>query len=141
MRFLAVLIERLAPGWCVAIASRTAPPLPLGRIAAQGELAVWREATLALSREKTLHLCAALGDDDAQKVWQRTQGWPAGVRLALAAAGSSTASSAAARIDRSVFDFLAFEVIDTLPDDLRRFLLQISVLPEVTAAQAAAVTQ
>jgi LuxR family maltose regulon positive regulatory protein len=140
IRFFAVLVERLAPGWCVAIASRNAPPFSLGRVAAQGELTVWREPTLALSHDETLQLCAALTPAAAEQVWERTQGWPAGVRLALAAAGSGGAF-ASAQLDRPVFEFFASEVIDTLPQDLRRFLLQIALLPEVTAAQAQAITQ
>lgn len=140
IRFFAVLVERLAPGWCVAIASRNTPPFSLGRVAAQGELAVWREPALALSHDETLQLCASLAPVQAELVWQRTQGWPAGVRLALAAAGTG-GPSAAAHLDRSMFEFFVSEVIDTLPQDLRRFLLQISLLPEVTAAQAQAITQ
>lgn len=140
IRFFAVLVERLTPGWCVAIASRNAPPFSLGRVAAQGELTVWREPTLALSHDETLQLCTSLAPVAAEQVWARTQGWPAGVRLALAATGSG-GTSVAAHLDRPVFEFFASEVIDTLPPDLRRFLLQISLLPEVTAAQAQAVTQ
>jgi len=139
LRFFAVLVERLTPGWCVAIASRNAPPFSLGRVAAQGELTVWREPTLALSHDETLQLCASLAPPAAEQVWERTQGWAAGVRLALAAAGSAGVS-AAAHLDRPVFEFFASEVIDTLPQNLRRFLLQISLLPEVTAAQAQAIT-
>lgn len=140
IRFFAVLVERLTPGWCVAIASRNAPPFSLGRVAAQGELTVWREPALALSHDETLQLCASLAPAAAEQVWQRTQGWPAGVRLALAAAGSGGAF-AAAHLDRPVFEFFASEVIDTLPHNLRRFLLQISLLPQVTTAQAQAITQ
>lgn len=140
IRFLGVLVERLTPGWCVAIASRNAPPFSLGRIAAQGELTVWREPTLALSRNECLQLCASLAPAAAEQVWERTHGWPAGVRLALTASGSGGALRAP-NLDRPVFDFFASEVIDTLPPDLRRFLLQISLLPEVTAAQAQAFTQ
>lgn len=140
IRFFAVLVERFTPGWCVAIASRNAPPFSLGRVAAQGELTVWREPMLALSRGETLQLCAGLAPTAAEQVWERTRGWPAGVRLALAAAGSGGAF-AAAQLDRPVFEFFAAEVIDTLPPNLRRFLLQISLLPEVTAAQAEALTQ
>jgi len=141
VRFLEVLVERLAPGWSIAIASRSTPPFSLGRLAAQGELATWREASLSLSREETLHLGAELPVGTAEAIWKRTAGWPAGVRLALAAAASAASPAAGGQIDRSVFDFMASEVIDRLPEDLRRFLLQISLLPELTAAQAEAITQ
>jgi LuxR family maltose regulon positive regulatory protein len=140
IRFLGILVERLTPGWCIAIASRNAPPFSLGRIAAQGELTVWREPTLALSHNECLQLCASLAPAVAEQVWERTHGWPAGVRLALTASGSGGAL-AALNLDRPVFDFFASEVIDRLPPHLRRFLMQISLLPEVTAEQAQAVTQ
>lgn len=39
-----------------------------------------------------------------------------------------------------MFDYLASEVLDDMPTDLRNFLLHCSVLPELTAARCAAVS-
>ena len=43
-------------------------------------------------------------------------------------------------MDRHVFDYLASEVIDDMPGELREFLLRCSVLPELTAERCAAVS-
>jgi hypothetical protein len=73
---------------------------------------------------------------------RRTGGWPAGLRLCLAAlqGKAGAAQRPGPLIDRHLFDFLASEVLDELPAPLHDFLLRSSVLPELTAAQAAAVS-
>ncbi|MBI5721383.1 MAG: hypothetical protein HZC37_27240 [Burkholderiales bacterium] len=71
---------------------------------------------------------------------ERTQGWPAGLRLALLAQQTRPGLAARALGERYLFDYLASEVLDALPAELHDFLLRCSVLPELTAARAAAVS-
>lgn len=136
--FLDLVLERLTPRWTIAIATRQDPPLALARRRALGELAEFRQADLQFDRAEVQALAAGAGLDAAGAcaLLERTQGWPAGLRLALAG-GARGAPGAS---DRAMFDFLATEVIDQLDDGLRRFLVQTAVLPELTAARAAAVT-
>jgi LuxR family maltose regulon positive regulatory protein len=146
LRGLDLLIERLPAQWTLVISTRVTPPLSLARLRAAGELATFEQERLAFTPEETAGLAAAEGMSAAQAtaLHERTAGWPAGVRLGLAAlrggAAVSAPSLATPRMDRPLFEFLASEVLDQLPRELHDFLLRVSVLPEFTAAQAAAVS-
>lgn len=140
--FIDLLLERLGPCWTLVVSSRTEPPLALPRHRARGELAEFKQADLQFSRDEVLALATATGLDAAlaERLWQRTAGWPVGLRLALSAAREPGGPLHRATIDRHVFEFMATEVLEELPAALRNFLLHTSVLPELTAARAAAVT-
>lgn len=143
--FIDVLLERFTPRWSLVLSSRIEPPLSLARWRARGEVAEFRAADLRLDAQQTNALATAAGLDDAaaRSVHERTQGWPAGVQLALGVLRSVPGASLegmSARVDRQVFEFLASEVLDRLPPALRGFLLATSVLPELTAARCAALT-
>lgn len=143
LRGLDLLIERLPARWTLVISTRVTPPLSLARLRAAGELAAFEQDRLAFTPEETAALAAVEGVGAAQAatLHGRTAGWPAGVRLGLAALRSGgSAGAAPPRLDRPLFEFLASEVLDQLPPALHDFLLRVSVLPEFTAAQAAAVS-
>ncbi|MEP7282449.1 MAG: AAA family ATPase, partial [Rubrivivax sp.] len=159
---LDALVERLPPQWTLALASRDRPALAsLARLRAAGELAELGTDALRFDADETMRLVRAAGFDAALagRVHARTQGWPVGVRLALQAAPLATTApiatiatrehtadddggdgAAAPPIDRARFDFLVDEVIDRLPPPLRQFLLRCSILPELTAPRAAALS-
>jgi LuxR family maltose regulon positive regulatory protein len=134
------LLERLSPQWGVAIASRVDPPLALARLRAHGELAELRQPELQFSRDEVAALLTAQGGEGqtpaADALYERTQGWAAGLRLSLSARSASAAGAG----NRVLFDYLASEVLDEMPSELRMFLLRCSVLPELTAARCAAVS-
>ncbi|MDO8418503.1 MAG: LuxR C-terminal-related transcriptional regulator, partial [Rubrivivax sp.] len=136
--FLDRLLERLSPRWTLAVATRQDPPLALARLRALGELAEFRQADLQFDRNEVQALARSAGHDAslADALLERTQGWAAGLRLGLSR-GTGRAPVAS---DRAMFDFLATEVIDQQDAELRQFLLRTSVLPELTAARAAAVS-
>jgi hypothetical protein len=81
------LIERLPPQWVVVLSSRVLPPLPLARWRAAGELALFDQDRLAFSADEAAALAAAEGAAvrACRAVRERTRGWPAGLRLLLAA--------------------------------------------------------
>jgi len=156
-----LLIERLPPQWCLVLTSREAPTLALARLRAAGELAEFGPEALRFSEAESLELLAGAGLEvqggAGAALHERTRGWPAGLRLALlaqqarpgpagppgVAAGTSVGRpGAAARSlgERYLFDYLASEVLDALPAELHDFLLRCSVLPELTAGRAAAVS-
>ncbi|MEK8049091.1 LuxR C-terminal-related transcriptional regulator [Ideonella sp. DXS22W] len=138
LAFLSHLVERLSPRWTLAVTTRHEPALPVARLRALGELAEFRLEALRFSPDEARALAQCLGQDEAAAagLHARTEGWPAGLRLALNAGARSTPGA----IDRHVFDFLAAEVIDQLDDELREFLLAISVLPELEPARCAEVS-
>lgn len=137
------LAERLPAQWTLVFASRVEPPLPLARWRARGELAEFNQEALRFSETEAHALLAgeALPADTAQALVARTAGWPAGLRLAMAALRARPGRTAAGPLlDRHLFDYLAAEVLDDLPAALHDFLVRSSVLSELTATRAAAVT-
>jgi len=144
-RALDLLIERAPAHWTLALVTRVAPPLALARLRAAGGLACFDQDQLRFTADETAALAAAdgLAPAAAAALHERTAGWPAGVRLGLAAAARrppAAPGALAPRIDRPLFDFLASEVLDQLPPALHDFLLRSSVLTEIDAAGAAAVS-
>jgi LuxR family maltose regulon positive regulatory protein len=147
---LDALIERLPPQWTVVIASRIAPRLSLARWRAADELAEFTQESLRFSLDEARSLAEAERlpglEERLPELMERTQGWPAGLRLCFAAlrgkAGSAPLAAAArpAAVDRSLFDYLASEIIDEMPIGLHDFMVRSSVLPVLTAATAQAVT-
>ena len=138
---LQALLGRLPSPWGIVIASRTEPRLNLARLRAEGELAEFRQFDLRFGQTEVEALLASAGDassPSATELLERTEGWPAGVRLSLSA--KSGAMRANAPTQRHLFDYLAAEVLDDLPPELRGFLLRSSVLPELTATRCAHVT-
>jgi LuxR family maltose regulon positive regulatory protein len=144
--FLDHVLERLTPRWTFVVSTRQEPPLALARLRAQGEIDEFRIDELRFARDEALALGAASGlaPEAVERLYERSQGWPAGLRLALnalrgAAPGTQLAAAASAT-DRHAADYLAAEVIARLAAPLRDFLLCCSVLPELSASRCAALT-
>ena len=137
-RFLEALVDRLGSRWTVAILTRHDPRLPLARWRAGGDLTEFRQEALRWTRDELAVWLAAAGaaPERLDALLARTEGWAAGVQLALRV----DRGGASIRSERAFNDFLTEEVIDTLDPQLREFLLQVSVLPELTAGRAAAVS-
>jgi LuxR family maltose regulon positive regulatory protein len=138
------LIERLPSTWTVVLSSREQPGLSLGRWRAADELAEFTAEHLSFSGEESAALIAAEGLADsagaAAALIERSRGWPAGLRLTLAALKARPGLAAGALTDRYLFDYLTSEVLDALAPPLHDFLLRCSILPELTASRAAAVS-
>ena len=147
---LDALIERLPPQWTLVLATRVEPPLALARWRAADELAELQQDDLRFNADEAAELVAAEEGDALDgrlaELVERTQGWPAGLRLCLAAlrtrpggvGGLGRRSHVA--VDRALFDYLASEVLDDMPPALHDFLVRSAVLPVLTASRAAAVT-
>jgi LuxR family maltose regulon positive regulatory protein len=137
-RFLDALIDRLGPRWTVALLTRHDPPLALPRWRVAGELAEFRQDTLRWTRDELAAWLDSAGADATRldTLLARTDGWAAGVQLALRSTNTGAIGS-----ERAFTEFLDTEVIDALDGELRDFLLQVWVLPELTAARAAAVSE
>jgi len=138
--FLDHVVERLPGHWGIVISTRVDPPMALARLRARGELAEFRQDDLRFTRDEVEALVGATAgtahaNADPAQLLQRTQGWAAGLGLAL-----STRRSSGALTERHVYDYLAAEVLSDMPEDLRRFLLRCSVLPELQAERCMAVS-
>jgi LuxR family transcriptional regulator, maltose regulon positive regulatory protein len=146
-RFLDHLIERMSPRWTLVLASRTEPPIALGRLRAADELEELRQLQLQFARDEARALVTGAGLDEAlaDRVFDRTQGWPAGLRIAVGAVRgeahwASSLEKALRSGERPMFEFLMTEVLDHLRPELAEFLLAVSVLPELEAARCAQVS-
>jgi len=144
------LIERLPPQWTVVLATRVPPDGSLARWRAAGELAEFDQDQLRFTADEAAALAAAEASPPVREriaeLFERTQGWPAGLQLCLAAlrtrlgASGTLGTHGRGLLDRHLFDYLASEVLDDMPEPLCDFLTRCSVLPELTAARAAAVS-
>src|SRR5499426_2527290 len=149
---LLLLAEHLPPRLRLVLASRSDPPLPLGRLRARGQLAELRAAELrftageaaALLQQMAEGAGAALSDADVAALVARTEGWAAGLQLAgLSLRGQADPAGFVAAFSgshRFVLDYLADEVLAGQPGPVRGFLLETSVLERLSGELCDAVT-
>jgi ATP/maltotriose-dependent transcriptional regulator MalT len=139
---LGYLLERMPPSLRIVVASREDPPLALARLRARGELCELRAADLRFAADEARAFLAgaldvALSDEDAERLRERTEGWPAAMHLAtlsVRAAGDARAFvDAFSGDDRHVVDYLTSEVLASLDPEPRAFLTQTSILDRFTA--------
>jgi LuxR family maltose regulon positive regulatory protein len=135
-------IEHLPPQLHLVISTRADPALPLSRLRARGELVEVRAADLRFDADEvTAYLNdqhgLALPADALAALGARTEGWVAALQLAaLSLRDRADAAGFIDRFagdDRFVVDYLVDEVLDRLPHDVRRFLLDTAVLDRLTA--------
>jgi len=133
----------------LVLAARADPPLPLARLRAGGQLTELRERDLRFSpQEAAALLRTAVGPDLPEAavaaLAARTEGWVAGLQLvALSLQGRTDTAAFVAGFSgshRYVLDYLAEEVLDRQPQQLRAFLLQTSVLERLCGPLCEAVT-
>jgi LuxR family transcriptional regulator, maltose regulon positive regulatory protein len=143
-RFLDLLIERLGVRWTIAITSRVEPALALARLRGRDEIAEFRQLQLQFARSEARELASRAGvaAAAADRLFDRTQGWPAALRIALGAVqGGASGNGVTLRAsERPLFEFFVAEVLEQLPPPLADFLIAASVLPELNAERCAAVT-
>jgi LuxR family transcriptional regulator, maltose regulon positive regulatory protein len=143
------LLENLPPAMRVVVSGRADPPLPLARLRARGQLAELRAADLRFTSEEAAELLGeAVGPDlpgtAVAALVARTEGWAAGLQLAgLSLRGHADAAGFVAAFSgshRFVLDYLADEVLDRQPAEVRTFLLETSVLDRLSGELCDAVT-
>ena len=133
---LGFVVEHLPGRSRMVLTSRVDPRLPVSRWRGRGWLAELRQRDLALTLPETAELFTALGEhrlaaSDVERLWRRTEGWVAGLRLA-AAGLKDRADIPAAVAEFSgrtpvVADLLADELFRRAPKELSEFLLRTSV--------------
>jgi LuxR family transcriptional regulator, maltose regulon positive regulatory protein len=147
---LGLFLDHLPPAVHVVLSTRLDPPLPLARLRARGELAELRVAELQFTGEEASALLngamgLGLAAEDVQRLVERTEGSAAGLVLAgVALRGRSDPSGFIASFhgdDRHVAGFLAAELLEGQPEQLRRFLLGTSVLERLSGPLCDAVLE
>jgi LuxR family maltose regulon positive regulatory protein len=137
---LRVLIDSLPPGSQVALASRTEPPLPLGRLRAKRQLVELGKADLVMTRAESAEVLARidleLSSEHVDVVFDRTEGWPAALYLAgLAISDQPDLDQAVASFagdDRIVVDYVREEFLSGLSPSWLAFLTHSSILDQVS---------
>jgi LuxR family maltose regulon positive regulatory protein len=139
---VAFLIDHLPGNIHLVITTRADPPLPLARLRGRGQLVDLRQADLRFTAEEvstflnqTMGL--ALLPDQVAALASRTEGWIAGLRMAvISMQGRRDLSRYLQELTgshRFILDYLTEEVLDQQPAAIQRFLLQTSVLDRLTA--------
>ena len=135
---VAELAVRLPEGSCLALASRSRPPLPMrswgGRAIEMGVA----ELAMGMGEARQLLEGAEVGlpDADVDELVGRTEGWPVGLylaALALRAGGPGpSAGPAFTGQDRFLADYLRSELLDRLSPELVAFLTRTAVLDQMS---------
>jgi LuxR family maltose regulon positive regulatory protein len=138
---LTFFLDHLPAGVHVALSGRADPPLPLARMRARGEMAEIRVADLQFTDQEAAALLNGsmrlrLPAEDVERLTERTEGWAAGLVLAgLSLRGRQDSSGFIASFhgdNRHVADYLAAEVLERQPEELRTFLLRTSILERLS---------
>ena len=121
--------------------TRADPALRLAQLRARGGLAEVRAAELAFTADEAHELLVQRGEIDldqheVEMLRERTEGWPAALFLASYWLRTVDEPHLSAREfggdHRFVAEYLSREVIDSLDEDTRWFLLRASVLKRLT---------
>lgn len=137
LRFFGDLLRRLPGRGRVFIGSRALPEIGLASLLVAGRAAVLRAEDLRFTATESRVFFAqadapAMAADEVETIHQRTEGWPAGLQLfRLAFANPALRDSLdelAAHGPRELAEYLSENVVSMQQPEVRRFLLQTSLL-------------
>ena len=138
---LPTLVSELPPGSTIMLGSRSAVPLPLGRLRVRRTLVEVGFSDLAFDVAEALTMLERLevdvGADQVSNLVERTEGWPVALHLAALAHGtrSDTASHAIddfAGDHRFVLEYFGEELLGSVGPDVAQFLLDASCLEQLS---------
>ncbi|MGC9347345.1 MAG: LuxR C-terminal-related transcriptional regulator [Anaerolineae bacterium] len=136
------LLEHLPSNLHLVIATRADPPLPLARLRGRGQINEIRASDLRFTQEEAIaFLNEVMGLDlalaDVARLTHRTEGWVVGLQMAaLSMQGRRDLSSFIQAFEgshRYIMDYLMAEVLEQQPEPVQAFLLQTSILDQLTA--------
>ena len=142
----ALLLEYRPASLQVVLASRADPPLRLQRMRANQELVELRDRDLSFSPEETSRFLSGFGlhlrEEELAVVYQRSEGWAAGLQMAaISIQQSPDPDRAAGRLGlhrHTVAGYFLDEVLYRQPPPVVQFMLATSVLDELSAAASTA---
>ena len=143
MATLGYVLERAPENLHIVMTSRTRPPIPsLSRLIARRDVATVGAADLAFTPREVRELLASIGravsEDEAESLFERTEGWAAALILGGGASDARLrhegAGSAGPDVGLSLADYVHGEALDNVPGELRKFLRRVSLLPVWTPA-------
>jgi LuxR family transcriptional regulator, maltose regulon positive regulatory protein len=146
---MADLVERWPADTAqLVLSSRFDPPLRLHRLRMAEELCELRDRDLYFSEAESRDLLANFGVEvgagDLALLHQRSEGWAAALQMAaLSLRGTNDPARAARALDvrgHAIAGYFISEVLEQQPPEVVQFMLDTSVLSELTAGACAAVT-
>ncbi|MDP9236482.1 MAG: tetratricopeptide repeat protein [Chloroflexota bacterium] len=148
METLGYLLERAPENLHIVMTSRTRPPVPsLARLMARRDVMTIGAGDLAFTPREVRDLLASLGravsDDEAEMLYERTEGWAAAIILGAGAMeqksplpvsgeeASDIRNSRASgpNVGLSLADYAQGEALVSVPESVRAFLRSVSLLP------------
>jgi LuxR family transcriptional regulator, maltose regulon positive regulatory protein len=144
LRLLDLLLAHRPAQLRVVLGTREEPALALHRLRLAGELSELRADDLRFSLDEMRALLGASGvalsDSALQSLYERTEGWPAGLRLAaISLAGHPDPDRFVAEFsgsERTVAGYLLAEVLERQPPEVRDLLLRTSILDRISGPLA-----
>ncbi len=136
------LLQHIPGNIHIVILTRSDPALPVARLRSQHQLVEMRLADLSFSANEisvlfNKKLKIGISIDDAFSLENRTEGWIAGLQLAaLSLQGREDISEFIKDLkgdNQYIMDYLMEEVLKTQSDEIKEFLLQTSILKQISA--------
>jgi LuxR family maltose regulon positive regulatory protein len=132
----------------LVLAGRSDPPLRLHRLRMAGELCELRDRDLYFSLAESRDLLANFGVEvaagDLALLHRRSEGWAAALQMAaLSLRATSDPVRAVRALDvrgQAIAEYFIAEVLEQQPPEVAQFMLDTSILGELTADACAAVT-
>jgi LuxR family maltose regulon positive regulatory protein len=138
------LLARLPSPARLVLSSRRDPPIRLHRLRLADEVAEIRAGDLRFTERETRELLATSGiglsDAGAVALHERTEGWAAGLRLAvISLSGHPDPERFVAEFsgtDRAIGEYLMAEMLERQPSDVQTMLLRTSLVDRVSGELA-----
>jgi LuxR family transcriptional regulator, maltose regulon positive regulatory protein len=132
----------------LVLSSRLDPQLRLHRLRISGGLCELRDPdlyfSLAESHDLLEKFCVEVTAAELEVLHQRSEGWAAALQMvALSLRGVTDPARVARALEvrrHTIAEYFIFEVLDQQPPEVAQFMLDTSVLGEMTAGACAAVT-
>ncbi len=148
-RIVQAMIEQVGPRSLLVLSTRVDPPLRLARLRAARWVSELRSDDLGFTTDEADQLLRQafsldLSPQQVELLVESTEGWPAAISLAAQSLRTvddrDEFLSRFVSSDRLIVDYLAEELLDTLPPDHRTFLHHTSVVDRFVVELAAALT-
>jgi LuxR family transcriptional regulator, maltose regulon positive regulatory protein len=146
IRGLEWVLENAPANLRLVAATRSDPLFRLQRLRVAERMSEVRAADLAFTREEAAEMLRGvdLPGEDLDRLWRRTEGWAAGLKLArLSLDGRAEPRAFVAGFaggDSAVSDYLISEVVVRQPADTLLFMLRTSIAERVNGELAEALT-
>ena len=142
IKLVSYLLEHIPGNIHIVILTRSDPAISVSRLRSQNQLVELRSSDLSFSANEisvlfNKKLKLGLSLDDVYALETKTEGWIAGLQLtALSIQGREDISGFIQDLkgdNRYIMDYLMEEVLKIQTDDIKEFLLQTSILEQMSA--------